>query len=487
MTAGPETPTAWSEELGRKPRRGDLLDVDVERIDHRGKGVGRVGPYRVSVGHGLPGARLRVNVSRRRSESIEARVEEVLEPSPLAVEARCTQFGTCGGCSLQDLGYADQLVEKRRLAQRLLASVPLPDGVEIEAPVACESPWAYRNKMDFTFSSRRWVEEHEPENAEADFALGLHVAGWHGKVLDVRDCLIQSPECGAVLASAREIARAQELAPWDLTEHKGLLRHLVLRKSATCADLLVYLVTSDETPELVQPYADALIAARPEITTLVHGVNSRIASVAVGERDTVLYGPGYLRERLGGVEFRVSATSFFQTNTAQAEKLVEIVREAAAVGPKDVVYDLYCGGGSLGLALARDAREVWGFEVVDSAIDDARQNAAANGVRNAFFVGGDVLQSLHPRHPGATRRPFPDVLVVDPPRAGLHPRVLEVVAGLRPQRLVYVSCNPRAAATDVAGLVEQGMRVQRVQPIDLFPHTPHLEIVFTLVPARAGS
>jgi 23S rRNA (uracil1939-C5)-methyltransferase len=460
----------------RKPRRGDVLDVELTHLDARGCVVGRSEEYTVRLRRGAPGARVRAAVVSRRRDRVEARWLETLRASDASAEPVCAHFGTCGGCSFQDVAYAAQLEEKRELVQRALRAAGLgSDATPSIAPcVPCDVPWHYRNKMDFTFGTRAWLESAD-DAPESRLALGLHPLGYHSKVLEVRACAIAFEGADRILASARTLARAHGLDAWDQQLRTGLLRHLVLRRSAASGEVLAYLITTEEAGERVAPYARALIAEHPEIATFVQGVNARPSLVAVGERDLLLHGSGVLRERLQGLEFTLSAGAFFQTNTAQAEKLAAIVRAQAACKPDDVVIDLYCGTGVWTLILAREAREAWGFELVESAVRDARSNAQRNAIASAHFVAGDVASSLFE----AATRPPPDVLCVDPPRAGVHPRVLEALCTSTARRLVYVSCNPAVAAREAVLLVRAGWRLEAVQPVDLFPHTPHLECVFT--------
>lgn len=464
----------------RKPRPGDVLRVLVEGYDARGRAVGEAHDehgrsWRASLRGAVPGDRVRASVLRRRGSRLELRLVEHERRGPRAVAPRCLHFGVCGGCSFQDLDYPAQLEVKQSALRATLDAAGLLAGLELRPIVGAPSPWHYRNKMEFSFGSRRWIAPGEPQGAARDFALGLHVPGRFDKVLDLAECHIVFEEAPAIVAGARELARALELAPWDVRTHRGLLRHLVLRKGFRTGEILANLLTASESPELVHPYAAALAQRHPEITTLVQSVNTRPADIAVGEWERVLHGPGAIRERLCGLELEISARSFFQTNTLQAEALLEAVREEAELGGRELVYDLYCGTGSIGLALARSARALVGFEEVRSAVEDARRNALRNAIDNARFVLGDVLDSL-----AAPELPRPDLCVVDPPRAGLHPRVLARLAALGARRLVWVSCNLASAAPQVAELVRAGHRLVRARPFDLFPHTPHVECVLTL-------
>jgi 23S rRNA (uracil1939-C5)-methyltransferase len=435
--------------------------------------LAHLGELRVRLPHGAPGDRVRVEVHRRRGDRIEARTVEVLEAGPAAAQPRCAHFGTCGGCAYQDVRYEVQLEELRGAVEEGLA--PL-GGVEVEPVRPCADPYGYRNKMDFTFGARRWVEPGEPEGVDKSFALGLHVPGRFDRVLDVERCEIQFEEGNAILATLRREARGRGLPPWDPREHEGLLRHAVIRKGSATGELLLYLVTSRTAEAEVDLYLAAVLAAHPELTTVVQGVTARASAVAVGDEERILHGPGRIRERLGGRTFEISPTSFFQTNTAQAEALLALVAEL--VEPAGgTLYDLYCGCGSFALCLSDAFDAVFGFELVEAAVEDARRNAAAGGVERVQFVAGDLAATIGGDRAGA---PPPDVVLVDPPRAGMHPEVVAALRRLAPPRLVLVSCNPRAAGRDLAPLVLDGYTVRRAIPLDLFPHTPHVECVLLL-------
>jgi len=458
----------------RKPRRDDEFEFVPDRIDARGHVLGTFDGYRVRARKVPLGARARVRVQKRRRDLVEVHALEILERGPHAVEPHCPHVKSCGGCSFQEVDYSVQLRAKEELLERELGALDADASFELREIVGCEDPFAYRNKMDFTFANRRWVEEDEDEDAPEDFALGLHAPGRYEKVLDVHHCAIHFPEADAILGAARDLARELELSPWDLHEHTGLLRHLVVRKGTATGEIMIYLVTSPGEREAVDEYVRRLVAARPEVTTVIHGETDRLSTVAQAGEQRVLHGSGVIRDELDGLSFEISPESFFQTNTLQAERLLRAVCEEAAPRGSEVVHDLYCGGGTLTLGLARAAGSVWGFEVVPSAVADARRNAEHNGLADVRFIEGDVVETL-----ASCGAPKADVWVVDPPRAGLHSRVLEAILQERPRRVVYVSCNPAAAVRDIAGLGHH-YRLGRARPFDLFPHTPHLECVFTL-------
>lgn len=466
----------------RKPRRGDELALRIAGFDERGRSYAHCGDIVVHVRGARPGELVTARILRRRGDRAEAQRIARIESSPLVVAARCAHFGTCGGCSLQDLDYAAQLEGLHATVVRAFAARGLLARIAVEPVVPAVELFEYRNKMDFTFSNRRWVDLSEPQGAEVGFALGLHAARFFRKVIDVRSCAIQTAACDGVLRDARDLVRAAGLAPWDVMEHTGCVRHLVLRTARTSGEIMVHLVTAQPSSDelaAIDGVARELVVRHPKITTFVHSVSTRQAAVAIGESERIVHGPGVLLERVCGLTFAVSAASFFQTNTAQAEVLFGMVREEARLCGTELVYDLYCGTGSIALTLAAAARAIVGLEQVPQAVTDARANAERNGIANVEFRAGDVLEELR-RDLEAPVPARADVVVVDPPRAGLHPRVVPLVASLAPQRIVYVSCNPASAAADLAALVEHGYEIARIRPIDLFPHTPHVECVIRL-------
>ncbi len=473
------------DEAARRPRKGEEFEIRPDRVDPKGKALGHHGEHLVRIENAVPGQLVRARAGRTSRGVTTARAIETIDPGPRYEPARCPHTENCGGCSFQELRYDAQLEELSAILARTLA--PLGTDLPVEPVVACDDPWAYRNKMDFTFGNRRWIEPGEPEGSPRDFALGLHVRGRFQKVLDVRGCAIAFPEAVPILRTVRELAVERELSAWDVYRHVGLLRNLVLRKGVATGEIMATLVTTEEAADRVAPLVHEILRAHPEITTFVQQVNSGVAVVAVGEHEIVHHGEGWIREEVAGRRFRISASSFFQTNTVQAEKLVGIVRDRLELDERDVLFDLYCGGGLLTLCAGADAREVWGFELVPEAIEDAKRNAALNERDAVRWVSGDLARSISPASLADLRAPDPDVCIVDPPRAGMHPDVVQALARLAPRRIVYVSCNPRTAATDIAVLCAGEYAVASAAPIDQFPHTPHLECVFTLDRVTGGA
>jgi len=458
--------------VARRPKKGEEVEALVDTIDRRGRALGEAEGHPISLTRGLPGDRVRARVTKRRRTGLQGVPLEVLEHGPSHVDARCAHAQSCGGCRFQDLAYGAQLELLRGHISQALeeACVPSP---EVEPVIGCPVPWNYRNKMELSFGAIRWVEEDEPEGVERDFALGFHAPGRFDRVLDVSECHLLFEGGMELASSARDLAKELELTAWNQHTHEGCLRHLVLRRGVHTDETLAYVLTS-RNGEDVDEFLDRFSALHPKLTTLVHGVNPGLADVATSSERRTITGPGWISERLRGIEFRISPESFFQTNTLQAERLFDIVIEEASAEGAGLVHDLYSGAGSISLLLAGAVEEVTGFELSTEAVADAKENALRNGIKNADFVAGDIAETIA----SVTERP--DVLVCDPPRSGMHEKVVERLIELRPERIVHVSCNAQTAARDLARLVYNGYALIRARPVDLFPHTPHVECVFTL-------
>ncbi len=468
-------------------KRGEELTVEVESLTPEGAGVARVEGLVMFVREGVAGDRLRVQVSRVRKNFVEASILEVLTPSAARTAPRCRYFGECGGCRLQHVDYGAQAEFKRRHVIDALERIGGFRGIEVRPTLASSSPYLYRNKMEFSFGER-WLSRREVEEGDARtdrFALGLHIPARFDRVLDIQECWLQSEASVRIMNEVRAFARERSLPIYSTRTHTGYLRHLAIRQSQRTGDLMVNLVTSEGRPAVMQALTDRLRTAVPSITTVVNNITARKSQVAVGETETVYYGPGYITEALGMRRYRVSANSFFQTNTAQAERLYDAAREAAELRREDVVYDLYSGTGTIALHLADAVDRVVGVEAVEAAVADARRNAEFNGVRNCEFVVGDLKDRLTRDTAWMRAQPPPSVVVLDPPRAGCHDDVLEAVARLKPERIVYVSCNPATQARDAQKLCSLAPYVPgSAQPVDMFPQTGHIENILPLSISR---
>ena len=451
-----------------RPRRGETLSLTVDDLAFGGEGVGRVDGYVVFVRGGLPGDRLRVRLTEARARFARGVIEAVEEPSPDRVEAPCPYFGRCGGCRLQHLAYPAQLRWKAKQVGDCLARIGGVEAVPIRPIIGAPELYGYRNKMEFTVA---------PALAPPGTAIGLHAADRYDVVLDIDRCLLQSEGMNELLAEARAFLAERKLPAYEQESGEGLLRFLVLREAKRTGEAMVNVVTSAPQVSELAPLADRLRRRAPQTASVILNVNPRKASVAVGVEEHLLAGRDHIRETLGGLVFQISANSFFQTNTLQAERLFALVLESTELMGTETVVDLYSGTGAITLLLARRCRWVYGIEVAQTAVDDAQRNAKANGIGNCTFLAGEVRAVLPELIARGIRA---EVVVADPPRAGFHPKALRALVTLGPQRIIYVSCNPATLARDLGELTRGGYRIEWVQPLDMFPHTPHIEAVARL-------
>jgi 23S rRNA (uracil1939-C5)-methyltransferase len=465
--------------------KGSEIELEVERLVFGGRGLARVNGFVVFIDRAIPGQHVLARITRKKSSYAEAKAVQILQDAPNAVSPRCAHFGTCGGCLWQNLPYEIQVEVKRDLVWECLAHIAGLGEDLVRPTLPSPRQYYYRNKMEFSFGPRRWLLPGELglEQLEKprDFALGLHVRGFYDRVLDIDECHLQSPGSVAVVEVVRRFALGSGLAPYNTRDHTGFWRFLVVRDSKRGGGMLVELLTAPHPGAAAVASQLGAILSReiPEVTTLVHGISGRKAQVARADRKQVLLGPGYIEEQLGGLRFRISPTSFFQTNTLGAEVLMDELMEACALTGSETVWDLYCGTGSITIKLAGAAERAVGLELEPEAVADARNNAGLNGTDNCEFILGDIKTLLAGGNDLINRYGKPRVVVTDPPRAGMHPRAVESLLEVGPSRIVYVSCNPATLARDLKTLLRD-YRLVRVRPVDLFPHTAHIEAVVLL-------
>jgi len=414
----------------------------------------------------VPGDRLDVRLTQIRPRFARAQLEAIVTPSPVRTDPPCPYFGRCGGCRLQHIRYEAQLEFKQRQVIECLSRLGGLSQVPVSPIIGAPAIYGYRNKMEFTFAE-----------ADGQAIVGLHEAERYDSILDIERCLLQSEAMNAVLGEVRGFVRDHGWSVYRQASEEGLLRFLMLREGQATGEGMVNLVTASPDVATARALADRLRSRCPQVTSVVLNVNPKKAAVAVGVEEHPIAGANVIRERLAGVEFSISANSFFQTNTRQAERLFGIVSEYAGLTGGEVVFDLYSGTGAISLLLAGRARAVYGIELVSAAIEDATRNARANGITNCRFLPGEVRHVLPELLAQGIRA---EVVVADPPRAGFHPKALRAVLALAPGRIVYVSCNPATLARDLGTLVAGGYRITAVQPVDMFPHTPHIEVVARL-------
>lgn len=466
--------------MGRKKKDLPLVSgVEITDVAAEGKSIARINDMVVFIPFGAPGDIADVKIDRRKHKYCEGHIETLTTPSPIRVEPRCEHFTVCGGCCWQHLPYEFQLRCKQRQvkdAMERIAKVPIP---EITPILGSENIWEYRNKMEYTFSNKSWLTFEQLKSGE-EFpdrdAAGFHIPGAFDKVLDIRKCHLQDDLGNRLRLFIKGYGKRNGLTFFDLRAQRGLLRTLMIRIASTGQTMALMSFGEDKT-DAIDGLMSAIKAEFPEITSLLYVINTK-ANDTIGDLEVVtLSGMPYIEEEMEGLKFRVGPKSFYQTNSRQAYNLYKVARDFAELTGDELVYDLYTGTGTIACFVARNARHVIGIEYVPEAIEDAKLNATVNSLDNTEFYAGDMKNVLTDDF--IARHGKPDVMIVDPPRAGMHEDVVKVILNAEPGRIVYVSCNPATQARDLS-LLDAKYKVEAIQPVDMFPHTQHVENVVKL-------
>ena len=456
-----------------------LENVTIEACAAEGKALTHWDGAVVFVPFAVPGDIVNIRVTRKHHNYYEGFVAKIVHPSPDRVEPFCQHFGTCGGCKWQPLPYHLQLEAKRQQVEDQLVRLGHLKVPEIRPTLPSDKTVYYRNKLEFTYSSKRWFEwgvDPETVPPEERVGLGFHVGKLFDKVLDIKRCYLQKDPSNDIRLFCKEYAVSHGLEFFNIRENKGFIRNMFIRTTDT-GDLMVIICFFYENRKAREAMLDAVAEAFPQITSLYYVINRKLND-SICDQDCILYkGEETIREMMEGLTFRIGAKSFYQTNSGQALKLYTVAREFAELTGNEIVYDLYTGTGTIAQFVSGKAAKVIGIEYVPEAIEDAKANAAANGITNCEFFAGDMKDVLDARF--IEEHGQPDVIILDPPRAGIHPDVAKVILEAAPERIVYVSCNPASQARDLAILCEK-YEITAVQPVDMFPHTQHVENVCAL-------
>ncbi|MCD4778815.1 MAG: 23S rRNA (uracil(1939)-C(5))-methyltransferase RlmD [Desulfobacterales bacterium] len=455
-------------------KKGQELKLEISELAFGGKGIARKDGFTVFVDHTVPLDIVIARIIKKKKNFAVARVVEIVDESPFRINPPCIYSGQCGGCKWQFLKYDKQLDYKQQHVIDSLEHIGMIKGVTVHSTIPSKLIYGYRNKMEFSCSDRRWLmpDEMGMENPDLNFALGLHVPGTFHKVLDTKKCLLQPALGNNILDDVRTYIKESNVPVYGLRSHIGFWRFVMLRHSAAYDQWMVNIVTAEESSKIVKPLSDLLTAKYPEIVSVINNINTRKAGIAVGEYEILLAGSPFIKEKIALFEFKISANSFFQTNTSGAEILYEKVKEYAGLSGKEYVVDLYSGAGTIAIFLADSAKELTGIEISKSAVQDAEANCIYNGISNCRFILGDIKDCLeHVKKP--------DVMIIDPPRTGMHKNVVKQILDMAPAKIIYVSCNPATMARDL-GMMKDNYKVLEVQPIDMFPHTYHIESVARL-------
>ncbi|MEX1011874.1 MAG: 23S rRNA (uracil(1939)-C(5))-methyltransferase RlmD [Balneolaceae bacterium] len=471
-------------------RKGEQIELTIDRAAFKGKGVGRFEGIAVFVPGTAPGDRVRAQITKKKKSFCEGKLLEITEPSPRRIQPTCIHANVCGGCTWQHLSYEDQTEIKEQQVRDHMTRIAKLNGGLVQPIIGCEEPFHYRNKMEYSFSVRRWLSEEEIRSEEfvddRGLAAGLHAPGRFDKILNLKECYLQEPDSFRMLDEVRSFCQEHGIEAYDTYQQSGYIRHLVLRNGRHTGEWMVNLVTNSDNSRVAEAMKTMLLERFPGITTIVNNINDQPSPTTRGRYENVLHGPGYITDRIGEFTFRIHSDTFFQTNTLQAEKLYEVALHYSLMANRGLVYDLYCGVGTLSLWLSREFRRVVGIELSETSIASAKKNADGNAVENCEFLPGDMKDTFNDALLEQTGRP--DCIVTDPPRAGMHPDVVRQLKELKVPVLVYVSCNPSTLARDLEMLSEV-YEVQSIQPVDMFPQTYHIEAVtqLTLKPETTAS
>ena len=465
-----------------KIKKGSELNIKIDSLTYGGKGISKCDGLVIFTNNVLPGQLIKAKIIRKKKSYLEAIPLEILKESPFKQKEKCIHFYDCGGRKTQDLDYKEQLSQKENQIIESLIHLGNIKIQQIEPILKSDQIYEYRNKMEFSFSNNRWLISNEKglENEKSkDFALGLHPPKRFDKVVDLDYCDIQTKLSNKILNLVKKESIKQKLSPYDIINHVGFIRNIIIKHPKFSNEVMINIVTSYENIELLMPIVNKLIELSDNIKSIIITINTKKSDSAYGMPQKLLYGKKFISEYLNELEFEISADSFFQTNSTQALKMYEYVKNQCNLTGTEIVYDFYCGTGSISIFIAKNAKKVFGFEIVESAIKDAKKNALKNNVLNTEFYCGDLSKMLENYNEIIKQNPC-DVLILDPPRAGLHPKTLKEVLKINPKKIIYVSCNPTTQARDVREFINSNYIMGMVQPIDMFPHTHHIECVITL-------
>jgi 23S rRNA (uracil1939-C5)-methyltransferase len=466
--------------VGRRKELPLLEKVRITDIGAEGNALARVDNLVVFVPMLIPGDVVDIKVIKKRKKYLEGRVIKFHEYSADRIEPRCIHFGVCGGCKWQHLPYKLQLKYKEKQVKDNLTRIGKIELPVINSIIGSSEEFLYRNKLEYTFSDKRWLTKEEVNSGnlyEKENALGFHIPGLFDKVLDIKECHLQPEPSNSIKNAVREYSLRNNLQFFDLREQKGFLRNLVIRNSLEGKVMVIAVFFHDDTSGR-EGLLDFLASEFPQITSLMYVINSK-RNDSLNDQEPILYkGDNHLVEEMDGLKFRIGPKSFYQTNTKQAIELYRIAKEFAGLTGEETVYDLYTGTGTIANFIAASAEKVIGIEYVDEAVNDAKINTEINNIHNAFFFAGDMKDVLSEKFLEENGKP--DVIITDPPRAGMHEDVIAIIIKAAPGKIVYVSCNPSTQARDIL-LLSQDYQVTRVQPVDMFPHTHHVENVVLLI------
>lgn len=480
-------------------KKDDIIELKIDDIGAEGNGVGRyLGELVIFIPGTVAGDTVKAIIRKKKKKFAEAKLLEVIVPSAARVKPECEYFGTCNGCKMQNTYYKKQLEIKLNIVKNAFTKIGGYENIAVSEVIDSDNIYFYRNKLEFSFSNDRWLTEDDmnKENIDKSFALGYHIPGFNEKILDINKCYLQSEISNRILNLTRDFFKSKGSTIYSTKTHSGYLRFLTVRRSEKKGEVMVNLITYDFHPELINEYAALLQKEIPEVTTFVNSLTQSKAQVALADNFNVIFGSGYITENIGRYDFKITPNSFFQTNSKQCEKLFKTASDMAEFTGSENVLDLYCGCGAISLYISNKVKSVFGVELSKESIEIANENAVLNNVTNCDFKDMDVKDYLSDLTSPPTPTTIPpgrdfensphflegegnkkfDIIILDPPRSGIHPKAAEYLLQYKAKRIIYVSCNPATQARDIA-LLKDKYDITGIQPVDMFPHTFHIENV----------
>ena len=450
--------------------------LEVEGFANEGKSIARIDNFVIFIDNAIPGDTAEVKIYKKKKDYAFGKAIKIIKESEKRVTPKCKYFGVCGGCKWQNLNYKYQTDYKKDSICDTFERIGKIKSPIINDVIPSENIYYFRNKMEFSFSNKRWLLESEKDNEIKDdsFALGLHVPERYDKVLNIDECFLQSENSNKLLNFTHNFAIRNGLSPYSNKSNNGFLRNLIIREGKNTNECMVNLVTYEANKNLMNKYCEELLSSCGFVTTIVNNITSRKSQVAIGEKEMVCYGSGYITETINKYKYMISANSFFQTNSKGTEKLYNVIKSFLPKEKIEMLWDFYCGAGTISIYLSELCDNIIGFEITESAIQDANRNVEINNIKNCKFVAGDLKDTIK-----EYLYIIPDVIILDPPRSGLHPEVFKILGDINVQHIIYVSCNPQTQARDLEKLVED-YNIIEIQPVDMFPHTMHIENVVKL-------
>ena len=466
-------------------KKRKAYELEIIDLAFGGKGLAKSDGFPVFIDQCVPGDVVFAKITKKKKSWAEAKLINIIKKSPLRQEGKCQYCNYCGGCKWQQISYDLQLEYKKRHVKESIEHIGRLKNVRINDVIPSDNIFEYRNKMEFSCSAKRWLlpEELENQKIKKDFGIGLHVPGTFDKVIDIKQCEIMPSFGNQILNDVRKFMINSEFPAYNLRSHEGFWRFLMLRHSVAFNTWMVNIVTKEKNIDIIQQLADMLSKKYGDIASVMNNIISSKSGVSTGNEEICLYGKDHITEKLGKFKFKISANSFFQTNTRACEKLYGKVSDYAALKGNEIVLDLYSGTGTIPIWLSDQAKTIYGIEIVKSAVTDAKINASLNGIENCEFFEGDiknVLSQFKKESIGKGLKQSIDVMIIDPPRIGMHKDVVKQVLFIAPKKIVYVSCNPATLARDLEMLAVE-YDIIHIQPVDMFPHTYHIESITLLI------